>query len=421
MELYRENIIPLALKNNLTEKADASVLLNAVEGKIGLKKKHFHTLVQVLKQEPSMNDLAEKLLTEYQSLVSSDPKSADTTNQVKVHGTELHTQKKYDACTVVQLAGDRIALGRMVSRQHLEYDGKLEPGNQFCQEKSTIFRECVMNGDLAKSTSEIHTISKDQNGNVIAYFMCYHSLVLFHKGKRKEARTSLMQALRMNEAHLDTTNGSLVHGRIYRILAGDFRETKEFAQAEECILKSMEYLQNAAPSCECACTYMERAIILQRNDKRTDRHEVKCLIDTARSCINSCKDSKRREHTIPMLEIEAALFHFHAFDTGKDKQFPKFDLVSMRDIEEGRERLEISQRYTNIKGSKANVYQIRQMVAIGYQYVHKKNYGKAAETMQQALTWSKSDEHGLRIPETCEVFKSLAARLSRKKKRKGFH
>lgn len=138
MELYGENIIPLALKNNLTEKADASVLLNAVEGKIGLKKEHFQTLVQVLKQEPSMNDLAEKLLTEYQSLVSSDPKSADTTNQVEVHGTELHTQKKYDACTVVQLAGDKIALSRMVSRQHLEYDGKLEPGNQFCQEKSTI-------------------------------------------------------------------------------------------------------------------------------------------------------------------------------------------------------------------------------------------------------------------------------------------
>ena len=240
----------------------------------------------------------------------------------------------------------------------------------------------------------------------------YHSLVRSHKGDCEEARNELILALRLNEDNLDTDNGLLVHGRIYRILAGPLRANKEFALAEEYIRKSIHYLENAVPSCESACAYLELAIILQRNDKGTDRHEVKCLIDKARSCINSCKDTKRREFMIPMLEIEAALFHFHAFDTGKDESSPKLNLVSMRDIEEGREKLKISQRYTNIKGSKANnVYQIRQMVAIGYQYVHEKKYGQAADAMQQALMWSKeSDEHSLRIRETCEVFKSLKAK-----------
>ena len=239
------------------------------------------------------------------------------------------------------------------------YQGELDPSNMTCQEITRNYRLSIINGDVhrSKTFTAMYTSNPSLTNEFKAYCICFHSIMLMHRGKIMGAINNLKKAL----ALLDTgdklsDNSALVLGRIYRLFAKAYRIMKMYNKAKEYASLSRWYLINAVPSCEVACAHIEYAVILQRLCS-VDQEDIQKAMQYGQYCTHQCRDI-RQSYMIPIAYIEEAFLYLHIFDklTHAEKLTPQRRM----ELKKAEELLELSKKYQTVNSI---VYEAREKVA----------------------------------------------------------
>ena len=291
------------------------------------------------------------------------------------------------------------------------YRNKLKPDSKTCMALSRKYRDFIMDSDI--DSSQLLTQDVETRGtlspNERAYFLSYHGFLLAQLGHTDESIEHLEYALKLNQTHMVNDNYPLVQGRICRMLAKTYRTKQDYSRANDYIVKSFNLFQNAIPSNEVACAYLEYATLLQNSDNLVDRVQVRYLLEKAKHNMEKCEDTKRSQFMIPMVYIEMALFYTHSFDeaTSNFTERPSKD-----DLENARRLLQHCEKRTaDIQSKKGNAYLIRLNVALADLRFHEQNYAGAVGHMtevERMLTESGGvDEHNLHIWQKSTLFKRM--------------
>jgi tetratricopeptide (TPR) repeat protein len=345
-QLYSQNII----SDTVSEEKDVDRILKVIELGIKNNPNNFFVFLELLNENPIFTDIHDRLWTSYTKLANP------------VHKMPPHLRK-----------------------YNLTYTDDLEPDNHWCRNYSNQYRECVMDSDIEGSQclTTMIMMKNELKPYFKAYCMTYHGMVLIHANEHRLATHYLDLALKENRKESDS-NSILVQGRIHRVLAKLHRTLCQYDKAIQDIAMSSESFQQAAPSCEVGICHLEHAMILQNMDgKHVDRKQVKALIHEGQRNIETCKDIERRDHTIPMGNIDEALFHLHAFEEQFMVSIESDDLRNAKDL---LREVNNSRHYNKIITSKkgGNVYAVRFIVAKAHACYYEENYGEATRLFEEA-------------------------------------
>jgi tetratricopeptide (TPR) repeat protein len=332
-------------------KKDVDRTLQAIESEIKSNPNNFHDFLELLNEHP-------------------------------IYST-VHTML---SISHTELARPVYVLPPHVRKCNLTYTDDLEPDNHWCQSYSCQYRECVMDSDIEGSeclTLEI-LMNSELKPHFKAYCITYYVMVLIHANNKKKKKSIcyLQTALKTikEESH---SNSILVRGRIHRVLAKLHRTQCQYDEAIKHIAMSSESFQQAAPSCEVGICHLEHAMILQNMDgKHVDREKVKALIHDGQQNIKDCKDIDRRNYTIPMGNIDEALFLLHAFEEQFMVSIDSDDLRNAKDLLSKVEKNMYRHHFCSKTGG--NVYTVRFTVAKAHVCYYEKNYSEATGLFEEA-------------------------------------
>ena len=298
----------------------------------------------------------------------------------------------HDICRVDVTYEIPRAMCSEIKQLNLTYTDDLRHDSRKCRTYSRQYRGYIMDGSSVPQSEKLTEQVKGNhklNPAFKAYCMSYHGIVLIHAQKAESSIPILKQALSFIQSCYDG-NSILVRMRTHRILAKAYRTLRENQQAEHEIQQCNEGLSQAAPSCETAICFLEHAMILQNKvGSRVDREQVKVLISTGQKHILACKDRERRDYTIPMGNIDEALFRLHAFEEPPPTSIDRLDLREAKFL---LKEVEESKYFHSKTGGKPNVYTVRLEVAKAHLCYYEEDVAEASRLIKEALKIMSDNE-----------------------------
>ena len=334
-----------------TEQRRCTLLLDAVDNQIKYKPRRFHDFLKLLSEDPAMEDVSKTMQVTYEEQVS-----------LAAGPTKLPSHIQYTE-----------PLRKLPS--HIQYTEPLR-GDHFdiiCNR----YRKAIMSSNSLEVDSLTEDIMNTGKSELKAFFLCYQGLVKATVPyKLDEAERILMHSLQLAE-ETESDNRQLLLGRAYRILAGVPRRKRNYKQGLEIVERGKKALQNAEPSSETACLFMEEALLRQFSEKWAPKRQEKIeqLLKLALKHAKYCKDHQRARYTVSLVHLRQALFYLDAFEDNKHSSPVRENLCR---AEECLELVEL-----NLVGG-ANVYKMEYYVAYSVLSSYRQNPTEALRYARKA-------------------------------------